>query len=174
MELDVVAHRLKDHTTFTRIDGEEARTSRVVEELGKHEWVHLACHGLPNTKQPFKSAFALRDGHLTIRRIIACASVDHEFAYLSACHTTVGDEESLDEMINLASAMQFAGFRSVIGTMWAVDDGETTKITSMCYKFMLDESSRLDHTRAAFALNNTMKTVDIPLDQRILYVHLGA
>jgi len=70
--------------------------------------------------------------------------------------------------------MQFAGFRSVIGTMWAVDDGETTKITSMCYKFMLDESSRLDHTRAAFALNNTMKTVDIPLDQRILYVHLGA
>ena len=82
MELDVGAHRPEDHTTFTRIDGEEARTSRVVEELGKHEWVHLACHGLPNTNQPFKSAFAPRDGYLTIRRIIACASVNHEFAYL--------------------------------------------------------------------------------------------
>ncbi|KAN0082897.1 hypothetical protein V8E55_008692, partial [Tylopilus felleus] len=39
--------------------------------------------------------------------------------------------------------MQFAGFRSVIGTMWAVDDGE------------VNESGRLDHTRAAFALNKT-------------------
>jgi len=42
--------------------------------------------------------------------------------YISACHTTVGDKESLDEAIHLASAMQFAGFRSVIETMWAVDE----------------------------------------------------
>ena len=66
------------------------------------------------------------------------------------------------------------GFRSVIGTMWAVDDSETAKITSTFYKLMLDEFGHLDHTRAAFALNNTMKTVNIPLDQQILYVHLGA
>ena len=71
--------------------------------------------------------------------------------------------------------MQFAGFRSVIGTMWAVDDAETNKITSTLYKLMTDESGRLDHTRAAFALRKTMKSVnDVPLDQRILYIHLGA
>ena len=34
---------------------------------------------------------------------------------------------------------------------------------------MVDESGRLDHTRAAFALNKTMKSVDIPFDQRVLY-----
>ena len=79
-----------------------------------------------------------------------------EFAYLSACHTTVGDEKSPDEVIHLTLAMQFVGFRSVIGTMWAVD-----------------KPSRLDHTRAAFALTKTMKSVDIPFDQRILYIHLG-
>ena len=39
-------------------------------------------------------------------------------------------------MIHPASAMQFAGFRSVIETMWAVDDGETNKITSTFYKHM--------------------------------------
>jgi len=163
-----------DLATFTRIDGEESRTSRVVEELGKNEWVHLACHGLPNRKQPFESAFALHDGHFTIQQIIGCDLKNPEFAYLSACHTTVGDEESLDEAIHLASAMQFAGFRSVIGTMWAVDDGETNKITPTFYKHMVDEYGRLDHTRAAFALNKTMKSVHIPFDQRILYIHLGA
>ncbi|KAF8431083.1 hypothetical protein L210DRAFT_3561178, partial [Boletus edulis BED1] len=71
--------------------------------------------------------------------------------------------------------IQFVGFRSVIDTMWAVVDGsETTKITSTFYKHMVDESGRLDHTRAAFALNKTMKSVDVPLDQQILYIHLGA
>jgi len=136
--------------------------------------VHLACHGLPNPQKPFESAFALRDGHFTIERIIGCDLKNPEFVYLSACHTTVGDEESPDEAIDLASAMQFAGFRSVIGTMWAVDDGETNKITSTFYRYMVDESGRLDHTRAAFALNKTMKSVHVPFDQRILYVHLGA
>ena len=70
--------------------------------------------------------------------------------------------------------MQFAGFRSVIGTMWAVDDSETNKFTSIFYKLMVDKSGCLDHTHAARALRKTMKTVDIPMDQRILYIHLGA
>ena len=173
-ELDNIRQRVDGLATFTSIDGEESRTPGVVEELGKNEWVHLACHGLPNPNEPFDSAFALHDGHFTIQRIIGCDLKNPEFAYLSACHTTVGDKESPDEVIHLASAMQFVGFRSVIGTMWAVDDGETNKITSTFYKHMVDESGRLDHTRAAFALNKTMRSVDVPLDQRVLYIHLGA
>ena len=173
-ELANIGQLVDGLATFTRVDGEESCISRVVEELGKNEWVHLACHGLPNPTEPFKSAFALHDGHFTIQRIIGCELKNPEFAYLSACHTTVGDEESPDEVIHLAAAMQFLGYRSVIGTMWAVDDGETDKITSTFYKHMVDESGRLDHTRAAFALNKTMLSVDIPFDQRILYIHLGA
>jgi CHAT domain-containing protein len=173
-ELDNIGQQIDGLATFTRIDGEQTCTSRVVEELGRNEWVHLACHGLPDRTQPFKSAFALHDGHFTIQQIIGCDLKNPEFAYLSACHTTVGYKESADEAIHLASAMQFAGFRSVIGTMWAVDDGETNKITSIFYKHMVDESGRLDHTRAAFALNKTMRSVKVPLDQRILYIHLGA
>ncbi|KAF8436541.1 CHAT domain-containing protein [Boletus edulis BED1] len=173
-ELDIIGNRIDALATFMRVDGEKACISRVVEELGESEWVHLACHGLPNRTQPFESAFALHDGHFTIQRIIGYDLKNPEFAYLSACHTTVGDEESPDEVIHLASAMQFVGFRSVIGTMWAVDDGETNKITSTFYNHMVNEAGRLDHTRAAYALNKTMRSVRVPLDQRILYIHLGA
>ena len=85
------------------------------------------------------------------------------------------DCESPDEVIYLAAAMQFAGFRFVIGTMWAVADSQTNKVISSFYKLMIDESGHLDYTRAARALRMTMKTVvDIPMDQRILYIHLGA
>ena len=173
-ELDNIRQRVEGSASFTRIDGEDPCISRVVDELGKNEWVHFVCHGLPNRKEPFQSAFALHDGRFTIQRIIGCDLKNSEFAYLSACHTTVGDEENPDEVIHLASAMQFAGFRSVIGMMWAVDDGETSKIISTFYKYMVDEFGRLGHTRAAYALNRTMKPVDIPFDQRILYIHLGA
>ena len=173
-ELNNIGQLVDGLATFTRIEGEESCIPRVVEELGKSEWVHFACHGIPDQQQPFESAFALHDGRFTIQRIIGCDMQNPEFAYLSACHTTVGDEESPDEVIHFAAAMQFLGFRSVIGTMWAVDDGETNKITSTFYKHMVDESGRLDHTRAALALNRTMELVDVPFDQRILYIHIGA
>ena len=174
-ELDNIRQRVDGLATFSRIDGEASCTSRVVEELGMNAWVHLACHGLPNRTQPFESAFALHGRHFTVQRIIGCEFKNPEFAYLSACHTTVGYEESPDEVIHLASAMQFAGFRSVIGTMWAVDDEQTNKIASTFYRHMVDESGRLDHTRAALALNKTMQSVrDVPFDQRVLYIHLGA
>ena len=175
-ELANIEQRIGGLAIFTHIEGQESCIARVTEELSKNEWVHFACHGIPNRKQPFESAFALHDGHFTVERIIRCELENAEFAYLSACHTTVGDDESPDEVIHLASAMQFAGFRSVIGTMWAVDDAETNKITSVFYDNMIDASGRLDYTRAALALNRTMKKlVDIvPFDQRILYIHLGA
>ncbi|KAI9463829.1 hypothetical protein HD554DRAFT_2040856 [Boletus coccyginus] len=50
-----------------------------------------------------------------------------QLAYLSAGNTTVGDQESQDEAIHLAAPIQIAGFRSVIRTMWAVDDAYTTR-----------------------------------------------
>ena len=119
-ELDNIRQRVDGLAIFACIDSEGSCTSRVVEELGKNEWVHPACHGLPNRKQPFESAFALHDGHFTIQRIIGCDLNNPECAYLSACHTTVGDADSPDEAIHFASAMQFVGFRFVIGTMWTM------------------------------------------------------
>ena len=83
-ELDIIRQHVEGLATFTRVDGDESCISRIVAELGKNEWVHLACHGLPNPTQPFESAFALRDGHFTIQRIIGCNLENPEFAYLSA------------------------------------------------------------------------------------------
>ena len=174
-ELANIRERVNGLTTFTHIQGPDSCISRVAEELGKNEWVHFACHGIPDQEEPFESAFALRDGHFTIERIIQCELRNAEFAFLSACQTTVGDEESPDEVIHLASAMQFAGFRSVIGTMWAVLDNVTPMITSRFYKNMIDECGGLDHTRAALALNKTIEeSVDIPFDLLFLYIHIGA
>ena len=173
-ELTNIERHVKAVATFRRVAGRDAHISNAAAELSKNEWVHFACHALSDQEWPLESAFALRDGMFTIQRIIRCNLRNPEFAYLSACQTTVGGQESLDEVIHLASAMQFAGFRSVVGTMWSVADSPATKVASTFYKFMLDELDCLDYTRAAWALWKTLRTVDIPMDQRILYIHLGA
>ena len=176
-ELSGISQRIGSVATLSRVQDQEATMAKVAEELQKNGFVHLACHGIPDPKQPFESGFALGDGLLKVENIMQYDLENAQFTYLSACHTTVGDEESPDEVIHLAAAMQFAGFRSVIGTMWAVDDGHTNEITSRFYQYMLDGSGRLDHTRAALALHRTMNSLrlsEIPIDQRILYIHIGA
>ena len=104
---------------------------------------------------------------------MCCELHNARFTYLSACHTTVDNEASPDEVIHLAAAMQFAGFRSVIGTMWAADDGHANEITSTFYRCMLDAFGRLDNARAALALHrmmNGLRLSKIPFDQRNITV----
>jgi CHAT domain-containing protein len=43
---------------------------------------------------------------------------DAFLAFLSACETAKGDKEQPDQTVDLAAAMLFVGFRSVIATMW--------------------------------------------------------
>ena len=176
-ELSTISQCIGSAATLTCIRDQDANIAKVAEELNKNEFVHLACHGIPDRKRPFESGFALGDGLLKVEDIMRYDLQKAQFAYLSACHTTVGDEESPDEVIHLAAAMQFAGFRSVIGTMWAVDDAHTNEITSKFYAHMTDESGCLDHTRAALAVHRTTRSIrssKIPFDQQILYIHIGA
>lgn len=88
----------------------------------------------------------------------------------------MGDESSPDEVIHLAAAMQFSGFRSVIGSMWSVDDDAAGQIVPAFYDHFVDaESGRLDCKRAAGALHKALKKLrkKIPFEQQIVIVHIG-
>ncbi|OJA11321.1 hypothetical protein AZE42_08591 [Rhizopogon vesiculosus] len=117
----------------------------------------------------------MRDGPLAITDIIRPHLQHPEFAFLSACHTTVGHASSPDEAIHLAAAMQFCGFRSVIGSMWSVDDEVAGQVVSAFYDNMFDGSGRLDCTGAAVALHNAVKKLrkEIPLARLIVFIHMG-
>lgn len=101
-ELSVVTQRLAHILPFTQLADSNATVDGVVDALSRNHWLHLACHGMPNRKQPFESSFAMRDGPLTIRKIMESHWQDPESAFLSACHLTVGDESSPDEAIPIS------------------------------------------------------------------------
>ncbi|KAG1854580.1 CHAT domain-containing protein [Suillus subluteus] len=175
-ELAAIAQRLVPIvSSFTSLEESDATVQGILEALNHNQWLHLACHGTSNRKRPFESSFAMRDGPLMIRDIIRSNWQNLEFAFLSTCHT-VGDEKSPDESIHLAAAMQFSGFRSVIGSMWSVDDEVARQVVSAFYDKLVDDSGKLDCTRAAVALHKAVKKLrrnNIPLEQQIVFVHIG-
>jgi CHAT domain-containing protein len=130
---------------------------------------------MPNQKKPFESYFTMCDGPLAIMDTIRPRLHTPEFAFLSACHTTMGHESSPGEAIHLAAVMQLSGFRSVIGSMWCVDDEVVGQIVSVFYDNMVDGSGKLDCRRAAVALHKAIKKLrkKIPLVQQIALVHIG-
>jgi CHAT domain-containing protein len=95
-----------------------ATVERVTERVKSANFVHLACHGIQDRKSALESGFHLSDGRLTISKLMELELKCPWFAYLSACETAKGDAEQPDQLMHLAAAMLFTGFKHVVATMW--------------------------------------------------------
>jgi CHAT domain-containing protein len=82
--------------------------------------VHLACHGVQDLHDATQSGVCLSDGRLTIANVKEMKLDNAFLAFLSACVTAQGVRQQPDQDMHLAAAMLFAGFRSLIATMWFV------------------------------------------------------
>jgi CHAT domain-containing protein len=98
--------------------GDVAVSVRVAEVFKSSNFVHIACHGKQNVADALSSGFCLSDGNLSISQLMNLDLKDSFFAFLSACETAKGDEKQPDQIVHLAAAMLFVGFRSVVATMW--------------------------------------------------------
>jgi CHAT domain-containing protein len=81
---------------------------------------HIACHGIQDIVNATNSGFCLGDGRLTISDLMELDLQNPFLAFLSACETAKGDQEQPDLTMHLAAAMLFAGFTSVVATIWCV------------------------------------------------------
>ncbi|THH28678.1 hypothetical protein EUX98_g5525 [Antrodiella citrinella] len=177
-EISVVKTYLPDSTSLTG-DTEDRHT--VLEKLREYHWVHLACHGRLNLQNPFLSSFELRkDEHLTLLDLFQARLPNAEFAFLSACDSAHQSPESAkEEVLHLAAAMQFAGFRSVVGTMWAMDDSDGPRLSKYFYRHIMDQKDEKRYRCAAEALRAAtllMRKEDggVGLERWVNYVHIGA
>jgi CHAT domain-containing protein len=89
-----------------------------LEKLPEASILHLASHGVQDHWNPLQSGFLLRDDKLSIKQLMPVPLPNAFLAFLSACETAKGDQEYSDQVIHLAATMLYAGFKSVVGTMW--------------------------------------------------------
>ncbi|PVF92656.1 TPR-like protein [Serendipita vermifera] len=161
----------------TVLEGQAGTKKRVTRGMQECSWLHLACHGIQVPDEPTKSALLLEDGHLTLEEIIRLELPHAEFAFLSACQTTTGDENLSEEAVHIAGGMLLAGYRSVVATMWSIQDELAPMVTDEFYRHIMEGGERPDPRRAAEALHMSVQKLrqqpGVQLIDWIPFVHLG-
>lgn len=163
----------------TILVGDVGTREAVLTSVGKHTWLHLACHGHHNSVQPLLSHFSMHDGPITLLDLIKHDLPHAELAVLSACHSAKVSKLMPDEALHPAAVMLFAGYKSVIGRMWALDDSIGCALLAKFYRLMLGGSKGpKDCSMAGKGLEKALQDLDregydIPLAQRANVIHFG-
>lgn len=110
--------------------GDDA-TETAYKKASSHGVIHLAVHAVANETRPERSALVLlsdpahdEDGLLQASEIVQLP-LNADLVVLSACDTAVGPLEGQEGISTLSHAFLLAGARTVISTLWSVED-ETT------------------------------------------------
>ena len=159
-----------------------ATPDTVIAGLRDHRFAHFVCHGLLEAGKPFDASLELHKNNLTLLAIVRSQLPAAEFAFLSACHTAELTEGSVaDEALHLAAAMQYCGFRSTVGTMWAMADTDGADLSKHFYKAIFADKADQNlpyHERSARALQIAVKKLrkkrGMTLERWVNFVHYGA
>ncbi|CAE7054820.1 unnamed protein product [Rhizoctonia solani] len=163
--------------SYTQLEGSNATTDAVLNAMGEHEWIHLACHAHQNIRSPLDSGFFLHDGTLSLLRISRKQFKGKGLAFLSACQTAKGDKELSEEAVHLASGMLMAGYPAVIATMWSVADEDAPLVADMVYAQLVGKG-QAHHQDAAKALHVAVSKLreKVGMDafaRWVPYIHIG-
>src|SRR5437588_7641983 len=114
------------------------------EPLDQFRALHLAVHGFADTQYPERSALVLGsdpksgdDGLLQVREIIRLR-LNAELTTLSACDTGVGKLQGQEGISNLVEAFLVAGSKSVVASLWNVDEASTMALMEDFYERLAD------------------------------------
>ena len=177
-----VIQALKSRVTVTGLVSSEATPTSVVKGLQRSRFAHIACHGKLEAGKPFEASFKLHGGdRLTLLEIVRSQLPDAEFAFLSCCHSAEITEDSIaDEGLHLTAAMQYCGFRSVVGTMWDMADTDGRDLSKSFYDSLFSgkEEGVPHYERSAHALRDATRKLrrkrGISLERWVNFVHYGA
>lgn len=121
-------------------------------QAGAFGYVHFATHGTFDAAHPLTSGLLMaggggNDGMLTVGELYDL-NLKADLVTLSACETALGKVASGDDVVGLTRGFLFAGARSVIASLWQVDDAATNALMTALYKEMDKGASKRDALRA--------------------------
>jgi CHAT domain-containing protein/Tfp pilus assembly protein PilF len=139
-----VASIARDFVHVTPLTGERATEDWVKENIARFDVVHIGAHGTLDPLNPLFSSLLLApkadDGLLHLHEVTGLR-VGARLVTLSACQTGVGRLGSADELVSLSRAFSYAGTRSIVSTLWRVDDVSTALVTKHFYRYYVDHGA---------------------------------
>ena len=116
-----------------------ATEDRFTSLAGDYRILHLSTHGKANDKVGDYSflAFYEQDDSLEnewlYNRELYNLKLNADMVVLSACETGIGELQRGEGIISLARGFSYAGAKSIITTLWSVDDKSTMRLMENFY-----------------------------------------
>jgi CHAT domain-containing protein len=137
--------------------------------LDAYQVIHLAVHGLANQERPDQAALILlsdpsagEDGVLQATEVLQLRT-NADLIVLSACDTAIGRLQGAEGISNLARAFLLSGARSVVATLWQIDDTFSSTMMTQFYKHVASGRSITESlTLAKRDMMSTFGEVAVP------------
>lgn len=148
--------------------GEQATKQKVLLRIQEMSLVHIAAHGDSESGEiaiaPNRSCHGIpkeEDFVLTIGRV----GIRAKLVVLSCCHSGCGKILKAEGVVGIARAILGSGARSVLVSLWAVQEEATKAFMIIFYEFLLRNK-----LRASEALHLSMKKMrESPLYSDVVY-----
>ena len=141
------------------LTGEAATKQEVLKRIESVALVHIAAHGkketgeialAPNPGWQSKNPTPMEEDYILKMSDIQAAELRARLVVLSCCHSGKGEVNS-EGVVGMARAFLFAGARSVLVSLWAIDDEATMEFMKSFYQHLRAGES------ASHALQRAMK-----------------
>ncbi len=142
--------------------GDQATESAVANlaargELKTYRYLHFATHGRADETIAYNSALLLApdpdrsanpaaletDGRITAQQIVNTWVLDADLVVLSGCETALGRATASEGYLGFTQALFARGARSVVLSLWAVDDRATSLLMARFYANLLGRRPEL-------------------------------
>ena len=118
--------------------GAAATLENIEEVISRSNIVHLATHGVADEAEPMASFLVVAgDPAFVTARHIRDWRMPADLVVLSACQTALGRLTATEGIIGLSRAFFIAGARTVVVSLWAVDDSATAQLMENFYQALL-------------------------------------
>ena len=116
--------------------------------------IHVAAHGLGDEMEPDRAAIVLAAGSAAEDGLWQAREIRHtrlhaDTVVLSACETGTGRLQGEEGIMNLARAFLTAGAKSVVASLWDVDDRSTATLMESFYANLAKGASVRDALRSS-------------------------
>ncbi|CAL2092880.1 CHAT domain-containing protein [Tenacibaculum sp. 190524A05c] len=150
------------------IIGKNATLDNIEGQLKDFQVLHFATHASANDEYPDFSYLAFtpteNKSNLWYIKDIYNTKLNADLVALSACQTGIGKLENGEGNISLARAFSYAGAKSLVKSLWKVNDRSSSEIMSTFYKELKkgeNKKTALQKAKKEY-LNTTIKELQHP------------
>ncbi|WP_293332544.1 CHAT domain-containing protein [Microcoleus sp. CAWBG58] len=128
-----------------RLKGSQQATIATYRNLAQNVNVmHSSHHAVSRLDNPLESRLFLGDGSITLGELMTPGWRLPQLSdvFMSCCETNLASTGITDNLLSLGTGFLCAGARSVVSTLWAVDDFATALFSIFYYQYRLEGLSR--------------------------------